>query len=313
MRSALQPIAFHFEVAEVGGPRWIHLLPAGAFRGKDGRGPYRVESVQAVIEETRRRASGRDIPIDYDHSTDFGRSDGRPKPAAGWITAFEARADGLWGRVEWTERAAEHLKAREYRYISPVIVHDTDGRVLRIARAGLTNNPNLELTALASAEEDVMSDDLSELRTLLGLPADADLVAITARASEVLTSKASAGPDPAKFVPMTEFAKVTAELHALRRGASAESAAVAVDEAIREGKLMPSLREWGVSLCSSDREAFDAFVSKMVPVLHSRPLIEGLPRRGGHGLTDCEREVSAAMGMSADEFTKYSGDDGDAG
>jgi len=42
--------------------------------------------------------------------------------------------------------------AREYRYVSPVFQFDPkDGSVTRLLRAGLTNNPNLHLTAIAAS------------------------------------------------------------------------------------------------------------------------------------------------------------------
>ncbi|MBY0431223.1 MAG: phage protease, partial [Rhodospirillales bacterium] len=126
----------------------------------------------AVIEASRRYAGRKLIAIDYDHQTDHAAKNGRPAPAAGWIKGLQARPDGIWGMVDWTGRAAEHLRKREYRYLSPAFSHSPNGEVTCLLRAALTNNPNLELTALASAGGTIMECDLSELRQLLGLPAD---------------------------------------------------------------------------------------------------------------------------------------------
>ena len=41
------------------------------------------------------------------------------------------------------------LKAREYRYLSPVFFHTRDGVVTRMEGAGLTNYPALDMPALA--------------------------------------------------------------------------------------------------------------------------------------------------------------------
>jgi hypothetical protein len=105
-------------------PLWIELLPAGVFYGRDGRGPFRLDDPHAVIESTRALQMSAGLPIDYDHATDFGAPEGRPAPAAGWIRELRVRAGALWGRVEWTARAADSIVAREYRYVSPVFQFD---------------------------------------------------------------------------------------------------------------------------------------------------------------------------------------------
>ena len=133
-------------------PEWIELLPAGVFYGRDGRGPFRLDDPAAVIASTTALQMNAGLPIDYDHATDFGAPEGRPAPAAGWIRELEVRGGAVWGRVEWTARAASSIVAREYRYVSPVFQFDPkDGVVTRLLRAGLTNNPNLHLTAIAAS------------------------------------------------------------------------------------------------------------------------------------------------------------------
>ena len=126
-------------------PEWVELIPAGEFSGRDGRGPYTLDpaAVQSAFADW-----GMPLAIDYEHQAFNAAENGQPAPAAGWINALDVRAGALWGQVEWTERAAGHVTAREYRFLSPVFDHDKQGRVLRLLGAGLTNNPNLYLTAL---------------------------------------------------------------------------------------------------------------------------------------------------------------------
>ena len=100
-------------------PEWVQLIPAGISHGRDGRGPYNLKDVPAVIAATKAHFGSADIPVDYDHQIMYAKDNGQPAPAAGWIKDFSTRPDGLWGRVEWTERAAAHLKNREFRYLSP--------------------------------------------------------------------------------------------------------------------------------------------------------------------------------------------------
>ncbi|NDY57406.1 hypothetical protein G3N56_11705 [Desulfovibrio sulfodismutans] len=172
-------------------PEWVHLLPLGDIACRDGRGPYRLDDPQGVIAATTAHQRGVPLPIDYDHQLLYSEKNGRPAPAAGWITDLDVREDGIWGRVEWTEAAAARLAAREYRYLSPVYRYlKHDGTVTRIECAALTNIPNLELTALASQLDNDGGEDmdlnqflamLAGLFGLSGMPT-ADGVAAHAKA-----------------------------------------------------------------------------------------------------------------------------------
>ncbi len=175
-------------------PEWVMLIPAGEFSGRDGRGPFRLTSPAQVIAATRALGLAAGVPIDYDHATDFAAPKGRPAPAAGWIRDLAERAGALWGRVEWTPHGAAAITSREYRYLSPVFQYASDGTVTRLLRAGLTNNPNLYLTAISARSgeprtnaprargtagadlgegDDAMDTLLEELREMLGLNHDA--------------------------------------------------------------------------------------------------------------------------------------------
>src|SRR5580700_8544733 len=176
-------------------PEWIELLPAGVFYGRDGRGPFRLDDPATVIASTTALQMNAGIPIDYDHATDFGAPEGRPAPAAGWIRELEVRSGAVWGRVEWTARAQSSIVAREYRYVSPVFQFDPkDGVVTRLLRAGLTNNPNLHLTAIAASRtaaahnetrDEQMEFPTQELRELLNLDGDATASDILAKVREL--------------------------------------------------------------------------------------------------------------------------------
>lgn len=130
-------------------PRRVHLLPAGAIKGADGRGPWQVRNAAALIAASM--DSGRPLAIDYDHATDLAAPQGRPAPAAGWITGLEAHPDGIWGMVDWTQDGAKAVGSKAYRYLSPVFIFDkASGVISKLLRAALTNAPNLTLAALNS-------------------------------------------------------------------------------------------------------------------------------------------------------------------
>ncbi len=143
----------------MGAPEWVQLLPAGVFYGKDGRGPYHVKDSEALI---RASLSEMNLPVDENHATDHAMNSGIPSPARGWINQMEARADGIWGRVEWTETGKALMGEKAYRGISPVFLHRKDGTITRILRAALTNTPNIaQIAALHSSLSDKERDALS--------------------------------------------------------------------------------------------------------------------------------------------------------
>lgn len=145
-------------------PEWITLLPAGAIEARDGR-RWLNDDAEAVAAATRARAGGADLVIDYEHQTDHAPANGAPAPAAGWIKEIVHEDGRVRARVEWTERAAAHIAAGEYRYVSPVHWHDKTPphRIRAIERVALTNAPAItDLPALARTQDNVMPDYLKK-------------------------------------------------------------------------------------------------------------------------------------------------------
>lgn len=185
MKTNLQQTSLPIELAasDASGDGWVMLFPAGRNEGYDGRGPYLLEDMQAVIAASMRQRV--DLPIDRDHAIDL-LPKGEPKPAAGWIKEMQARSDGIYARVEWTPKAKQQITEKEYRYLSPVFYFDrATGLVSRILRAGLVNEPNLEVKAVAAAETQpsdeenkLMDETLKAIAALLGLDEAAEPAAI---------------------------------------------------------------------------------------------------------------------------------------
>ena len=131
-------------------PRSVLIAPWGEVRSASGTFVVDDESTRLVIEAFA--AQGTDIPIDYEHQSLGGAfaSPSGQAPAAGWIRGLRAvRPEeagdgeaGLFADVEWTPPAREKLAAREYRYLSPVVlVRKSDRRVVALHSAALTNKP----------------------------------------------------------------------------------------------------------------------------------------------------------------------------
>jgi len=315
-------------------PTWVELIPTGSFRGRDGRGPFHVVDPQAVITATQALRMDAGIPIDYDHATDFAAPNGQPAPAAGWIKELKLHAGSIWGRVEWTSDGADAIRTREYRYISPVFQFARDGAVVRLLRAGLTNNPNLYLTAICAANDEEGAMDsilLAQLREMLGTGDDATADDVLARIRELLAGAdddddndsgngddsddgsdvaISRGADPARYVAMAQFQRTLTELNQLRAERGRERAENSVDAALRSGKLIPAQREWAVSYCQADSRGFAQFIGRQPAILgpgrdHESPR-EQAPRRAKELLTPAETAICSALGVRPEDFRKRS-------
>jgi phage I-like protein len=201
------------------------------------------------------------------------------------------------------------IRSREYRYLSPVFQHIGDGRITRILRAALTNNPNLELTALAAAEGTDM-DLQTELRQLLTLPEDADEAAILASARERLS--ATAAVDPTQYVPIGELVKATAELQRVNRGVTLQAATTTVDGEISAGRLPPFLREWAIGLATINTAALQSFIDRTAPGGKLTLFSEIVPGRAPGGrdnrqLGGDETAIARNLGLTAEQFSAAKG------
>lgn len=148
-------------------PDWIELLPAGPdVVGDDGRRwVFDQTAMASVLAAFARRV--RPMVIDWEHATELRGSAGLEAPASGWITELQDRGGALWGRVDWNARAAEQIRNREYRYISPVFTFQkSSGRIAEVVSAGLTNFPNLRLTALNRESQDSHQEDDMPLKLI---------------------------------------------------------------------------------------------------------------------------------------------------
>jgi phage I-like protein len=174
----------------------IQLFPAGEFAGVDGRpkdvegGKWILTAALAADLVAQVAATKTPFVIDYEHQTLHSAKNGKPAPASGWFSQVEWReGEGLFAvGVEWTERAAAMVKAKEYRFISPVFRYNRRGEVRQLLHAALTNTPALDdmdevilaaasrlaslsnQTETSTVDEEQLAMLLAQLRWLLNLP-----------------------------------------------------------------------------------------------------------------------------------------------
>lgn len=317
---SLHRVALNYALpADGAAPEWIELLPAGRIvQGRDGRS-WVNDQPDGILAYFA--ADGKDIPVDWEHSSEIKAPEGEPAPAAGWVSDMEAREGGaVWGRVEWTPRGEESVKNREYRYLSPVIIYEkVAGRIKGISSVGLTNRPNLHLNALNSAQQKEEKQMDKELLAALGLPEDATLEqaknAIAKLKGDLATAANKAEtPSLEKFVPRSDYdAAVTRAANAEqkmkdREAAELEKAVNAeIAAALKAGKITPATAEYHKAQCRQvgGLERFREFV-KAAPVVAPDSGLDGKAAgETGKALNAEELRIAAMFGNTAEDIKKY--------
>lgn len=336
LMTSSEPQVMGLQLMENGNaPDWVHLLPASPFTGRDGRGPYRVEDAAEVFAASLEAADGR-LPIDKDHALDRLVD---AAPAMGWIVELASRSDGVWGRVEWTDEGRRLVEGRYYRGLSPVFHHAADGRIGIVARAALTNRPNLRLTALHHQRTAPMEQLLASLQAALGLRADATEEAIVAKARElsgapdvalqaalrpiakaaglaedadqaaVLTAvqALNAGKDAEVVALQSEVTTLAGELKELKDSAARDRATTAVDAAIAAGKPgVKPRRDQYIARHMIDPAGVQADLDAL-PSLGGRVLPGPAPAKDKDGNVALHAEQSAvakALGIPLEDYRK---------
>lgn len=224
--------------------------------------------------------------VDYEHQTQLAAQNGQPAPAAGWITSLEwEEGRGLFAGVDWTDKARAHIRAGEYRYISPVFAFDRQsGAVLRLICAALTNHPALAALTTLRQERD------------------------SAKA------QAEAAPDPQKFVAMATFsavqqeaAQLRDELTKLKNEAQAAALKDDIEAALKDGRLTAATRGWAESLAKTAPDALKAFLATQPPVQALTGTQTGGRTPAGDkpgtvSLTAEELHICERLGLTHEEF-----------
>lgn len=304
-------------------PKQIQILPMGRLVGRDGRGPYIVRDIQharQIVAASHAYVGTGDIPIDYDHQLVQTAKTGIAAPAAGWITRLHARPDGIWGDVQWTERAADHLSHREYRHVSPVVFYDPkSGAVARIHSASLTNTPNLELQAVASQQDQTTMNDetAARIRALLNLDDAADdatvLQAIANLVGMVVRLAGAGAPDAgtdaaacsATTAPHPQVAMMAQRLATSERALHSTSVDTIVGGAMRQGKVTPAMKDWAVACCNADPGNFQALMSVMPVIVAPGALLPNTPPpQDGEERITLRQQIHRNLGLPADAPAK---------
>lgn len=313
-------------------PEEIKILPLGHVHTSKGDFEVDDESVRMILEKFKER--GNDLVIDYEHQS----LKGTQAPAGGWIRDIYKGEDALVAKVEWTDKAREYLKNKEYRYLSPVVLVLRDSnRAAWIHSVALTNVPSIskmfamvnsagiEIAELEETEGNYM--ELKELVKILGLPETAteeDVRKALSAAGEKKEEPAKEDAEPAANAVVLSLLGLKAdaktedvaaavmelkagtgkeEMLALRAELEKRDAEAAVTAALKAGKITASQKEWALGYALSDKAGFEAFAEK-APVVVPQGKLE-LKDAPKDAAKDYDMKILKNCGISKEDIEKY--------
>jgi len=297
-------------------------------KGVDGR-QWINDQPQTVLNRfTALKEQGRELVFDFEHSSEHKAPKGDPAPATGWGVEMQQRDNGsIWVNVNWTKKGEKAIAAREYRYLSPVLIYEKNTRrIVGIQSVGLTNSPNLLITALNQqskhSKTEILMELPKEIASALGLDADdsveSAVTAIKKLKGDVATANNRAtNPALDKFVPVADYqlalnqAKAsTDKLAEIEKQALDAEIETAINQALKEGKIAPASKDYHLANCQAEGglERFKTF-AKAAPVIAADSNLDGKkPAEQTTALNAEEKEMASMFGNSAVDIAKYSGE-----
>lgn len=278
----------------------VRLLPLGLVHSTKGDFLVDDESFRSIrCKFTDRQLQ---IPIDYEHQT----LKDMQAPAAGWIKDIVLKSDGIYGAVDWTERAAEYLKNREYKYISPVVtLRSADKKAVGLHSAALTNTPAIDaMTPIACSDKFDGSENGTELE-------GADQKGVENNGKDTFEALAALLQLDSSAT-MEDIYKAVAALlegqEALKLKADACQFEVvrmkadgAVIEAMKDGKVLPFQRDWAFQSAINDLDSFTLWLKGAPQVVPMGEVCRDGLAQTGHR----RARAHELMGLSAEDVAKY--------
>lgn len=238
--------------------QWFHLVPKGEFLHPPTGYTQVVDqkSLDAILnrfQEEAKHPNFGGIRIDQDH---FSYDLSKPSESYGWVRELQNRADGIWGRIEFSDIGEAAVKNRRYKFVSPVfwprdtieVLAANKVRPHRVDSFGLTNDPQMKGMApftnrnfpddagASSAEHRTVNQKLvmKTIAQRLKLSADASEDAVLAEVDKLMNRAAQAEEALAALKPeITELKNRNAAMLDDQIAAELDAAGIA-DEGKRE-------------------------------------------------------------------------------
>ena len=308
----------------------IQILPHGWVETEKGKFLVDEQAMNLIVQAFAKKKN--DTVIDYEHQT----LKDVIAPAAAWIKRLECRSkDGLWAEVEWTPRALEFVRNKEYRYLSPVIfARKSDGRAILLHSCGLTNTPAIDgMNPIANKEtEESGMEFLKMVAALLGLPENATedeakqkLTALKQQAEqsgqlvaskEVLSllelpegatladtkGKIIALKNPSGYVKVEEF-------KALQDKLAMKDRDELVEMALKAGKITPAQKTVWEDFALKDPAAFTKLMENAPVVVQIGTEVAAGSGKRKQELDESQILVNKNLGLDDETFKKFGGEE----
>ncbi len=317
------------------------IVPKGRFEHESGLQVIDDETLKRIAVAARE--SMEEIPVDYEHVSmkygEFGKS-GKPVKSAEAVLAgflypdsFSIERIGLYGDIEFTDEAAELIRAKTFRFLSPVFIYDPrltkngELHIESLISLGLTDKPNIaKMPELLNQihKEERMKELLEKLKTELSIPVETEDSAVLEHAIEAFQAmsndlkklKEAFGIDPeasvedATLVAVNSFAPTAEEWNAMKEEIAAlkqKEVSSKVHNAVANGKILPIQREWAMNYAAGDPQGFEKFLTNSRSVVSFGEVVgKNFGGQTEKAPLDPEQErVNALLGIDRELFDKY--------
>ena len=263
-------------------PTELVLFDAGVT--ETSKGNVLFDALSAEMTMTRYEEHGQEeLPFDYNHGMLSFVTTPEGSKAAGWFTPEVRDGALVASRIEWTPAAKKGLEDKEWRFFSPAILQDDDGRVARLVNVALTNLPATkhqrplvahDVSADRPPQAERKHETMDEILKLLGVTTEAEAIAKLSQLSGLLqlllseTGKSTQGDAIEQIRSWKKEAGTATELadkvRKLENERSETEREALITELNDQGKLPQSLFGWARTQTKESLEAFgkDAPVSK---------------------------------------------------
>ena len=319
-------------------PEEVKILPVGTVNSEKGDFIVDLESYKEMKAEMQRR--GIDIVIDYEHQT----LKDVQAPAGGWVKDLIYTPEAIVAKVEWTPKAKEYLKNKEYRYLSPVVLtRKSDSKAVVLHSLALTNTPAINgmFAIVNSVDFDTYNTltggremDLQRIKELLGLPAETpeeDVMNALVKVLEKVKDAPDSKPEEDKEVVAnsvilgllelpadSKTEDVTTKIMALKAGVSRQNQEIqetmerlrqrdaddAVMMALKAGKITAAQKDWAKEYALKDRKGFDCFVEK-APAVVPVGKLDTTEAPKNKEKVEVDEFILKATGLSKEDLEKY--------
>ena len=307
-------------------PSEFLIFPLGVMMTSKGAYLMDDRAVEMILAAYERHGMDR-LPIDYDHGMLANKPSAESSQAAGWFVPA-MREDGLYATdVQWTPKAADMLKSREFRHYSPAFdVEAGDDveamyqgemvrarRISRLVNVALTNLPatreqiplvanqlsrdnNTQQLATEATEKGTKMD----LLNMFGLEDEANLEREASELMAAVPAARTLSDVREAFVFAKAQADKAVELAARVAELEAEKEAAERDAIVRklseEGKAPPAIHDFLRTLSVEQVKAFGEAAAPVVDKAEATPAARPVV------LSDEDEKLIKLTGVSREAF-----------